>query len=86
MIHFPTSEGVSEQANGRASGPVLLSVFLAVFDNSGVMLLLSILAQIVQNSARLEELIIYGGHQRHPEIDISAFEEVLWAICQFLLS
>lgn len=31
--------------------------------------------QIVQNSDRLEEVIIYGGHQRHPEIDISAFEE-----------
>ena len=26
--------GASEQANGRASGPVLLSVFLAVFDHS----------------------------------------------------
>ena len=40
--HFPASEGVSEvsgaseRANGRASGPVLQSVFLAVFDHSGV--------------------------------------------------
>ena len=40
QIHFPTSEGVSEvsgaseRANGRASGPVLQSVFLAVFDHS----------------------------------------------------
>ena len=40
--HFPTSEGVSERANewavranGRASGPVLQSVFLAAFDHSG---------------------------------------------------
>ena len=28
--------GASEQANGRASGPVLQSVFLAVFDHSSV--------------------------------------------------
>ena len=40
--HFPTSEGVSEvsgaseRANGRASGPVLQSVFLAVFDHSAL--------------------------------------------------
>ena len=40
IIYFPTSEGVSEvsgaseRANGRASGPVLQSVFLAVFDHS----------------------------------------------------
>ena len=40
IIHFPTSEGVSEvsgaskRANGRASDPVLQSVFLAVFDHS----------------------------------------------------
>ena len=27
--------GASEQANGRASGPVLQSVFLAVIDHSG---------------------------------------------------
>ena len=27
--------GASERANGRASGPVLQSVFLAVFDHSG---------------------------------------------------
>ena len=40
IIHCPTSEGVSEvsgaseRANGRASGPVLQSVFLAVIDHS----------------------------------------------------
>ena len=40
MNHCPTSEGVSEvsgaseRANGRASGPVLQSVFLAVIDHS----------------------------------------------------
>ena len=40
ITHFPTSEGVSEvsgaseRANGRASGPVLQSVFLAVIDHS----------------------------------------------------
>ena len=37
IIHFPTSEGVSgasERANGRASGPVRQSVFLAVIDHS----------------------------------------------------
>ena len=34
IIHCPTSEGVSERANGRASGPVLQSVFLTVFDRS----------------------------------------------------
>ena len=40
IVHCPTSEGVSEvsgaseQANGRASGPELQSVFLAVFDHS----------------------------------------------------
>ena len=40
--HFPTSKGVSEvsgaseRANGRASGPVLQSVFLAVIDHSDV--------------------------------------------------
>ena len=41
IIHFPTSEGLSERvsgaserANGRASGPVLQSVFLAVIDHS----------------------------------------------------
>ena len=28
--------GASKRANGRASGPVLLSVFLAVLDHSGV--------------------------------------------------
>ena len=39
IIHCPTSEGVSkvsERANGRASGPVLQSVFLAVFDHSAL--------------------------------------------------
>ena len=41
IIHFPTSEGVSEvsgaseRANGRASGPVLQSVFLVVLAHSG---------------------------------------------------
>ena len=39
-IHCPTSgaservSGASERANGRASDPVLLSVFLAVIDHS----------------------------------------------------
>ena len=42
IILFPTSEGVSEvsgaseRANGRASGPVFQSVFLAFFDHSEV--------------------------------------------------
>ena len=46
IIPFPMSEGVSEvservsgaseRANGRASGPVLQSVFLAVFDHSAM--------------------------------------------------
>ena len=41
IIDCPTSEGVSkvsgasERANGRASGPVLQSVFLAVIVHSG---------------------------------------------------
>ena len=38
--HCPTSEGVSEvseRANGRASGPVLQSVFLAVIDHSALL-------------------------------------------------
>ena len=41
-IHFPTSEGVSEvsgaseRANGRASGPVLTSLFLFVPDHSAM--------------------------------------------------
>ena len=35
-IHFPTSEGVSERANGRASGPVLTSLFLFVPDHSAL--------------------------------------------------
>ena len=40
--HFPTSEGVSEvsgaseRANGRVSGPVLQSVFLAALAYSGM--------------------------------------------------
>ena len=34
IINCPTSEGVSERANGRASGPVLQSVFLAVLDHN----------------------------------------------------
>ena len=48
-IHFPTSEGVSEvsgvseRANGRASDPVLQSVFLAVLDHS-VMVLESLIS------------------------------------------
>ena len=36
IIHFPTTEGVSEvseRANGRASGPVLTSLFLSVPDH-----------------------------------------------------
>ena len=62
IIHFPTSEGVSEvsersgwrersqqsgaskrmsgaseQANGRASGPVLTSVFFFIFDHSDLL-------------------------------------------------
>ena len=42
-VHFPMSEGVSEvsgaseRANGQASGPVLLSVLLAVFAHCAVM-------------------------------------------------
>ena len=44
IIHCPTNEGVSEvsgaseRANGRASGPVLQSVFLAVIDHSEMFL------------------------------------------------
>ena len=40
IIHFPTSEGVSEvsgaseRANGRASGPILQSVFLVILAHS----------------------------------------------------
>ena len=33
----PRVSGASERANGRASGPVLQSVFLAVIDHSGVL-------------------------------------------------
>ena len=33
---YPRVSGASEQANGRASGPVLQSVFLAVLDQSAV--------------------------------------------------
>ena len=41
IIHCPTSEGVSEvsgvseRANGQASGPVLQSLFVTVIDHSG---------------------------------------------------
>ena len=35
IIHFSTSEGESERANGRASGSVLTSLFLFVPDHSG---------------------------------------------------
>ena len=36
IIHCPMS-GASERANGRASGPVLQSVFLAIFDHSAAL-------------------------------------------------
>ena len=45
-IHFPTSErvsGASERANGRASGLVLMSLFLFVPDHSAVVVLIAII-------------------------------------------
>ena len=44
MNHCPTSEGV----NGRASGPVLQSVFLAVFDLSALLAVVVVNKKITQ--------------------------------------
>ena len=54
MNHCPTSEGASEvsgaseRANGRASGPVLQSVFLAVFDHSALLAVVVVNKKITQ--------------------------------------
>ena len=78
IIHCPTSEGVSkvsercERANGRASGPVLQSVFLAVFDHSALMVphLLRIERSLGETKCRGETEARKVYWIRHSEVGI----------------